>query len=524
MKRRRSDAVSASVAVVAVLAAVAFVMLPSSGSGAHAAGMHGAAFEAAAKACAGVKGAAKRVRCEASLMPNGEPVTTMGIPDLGGGPKWNGRKQNLARLTGPSGAANESFTLVAATGRAVIGGGEQDVMTFNGTTPGPTLTVHQGDLVEVRLQNKDIARGVTIHWHGVDVPGAEDGVAGVTQDAVLPGKEFVYRFVVPDTGTYWYHSHQFSVDQVGKGLIGALVVLPRDETPAPSARDLVAVMHTYGPTLTINGTDSPPPVTAAAGTTARVRFVNTDNGPVQVTASQSFRVVSIDGSDINAPTPLNNTHVLVPAGGRVDLEVDVGDANVRIGTLVGPTMVIGPNADAGAPPLSAASAFDALSYGSPVVTADVQRAMAKPQRSFNYTIGQREGYLDGKKGNWFTINGRIVPQVPQFIVHPGDTVEWRMSNTSLVPHPMHLHGQHWLVVSRNGVPSTGSPWWVDSLEVNPGEKYVLRMIADNPGVWMFHCHNLPHAGSGLMTMLTYDTVRTPYVMGKAGPGLINHPE
>ena len=511
---------------MAVLAAVAFVMLPSSGSGAHAAGMHGAAFEAASKACSGLKNENRRVRCEASLMPNGEPITTMGIPDLGGGPTSKARKTNLARLTAPGGAPDDSFTLVAATGRAVIGGSEQDVMTFNGVTPGPTLTVHQGDLVEVKLVNQDIARGVTIHWHGVDVPGAADGVAGVTQDAVLPGKSFVYRFVVPDTGTYWYHSHQFSVDQVGKGLIGALVVLPRDGSTeqADRGQDLVAVMHTYGPTLTINGTTTPSPVVVATGTTARVRFVNTDNGPAQVTASQPFRVVSIDGSDVNAPTPLSNTYVVVPAGGRVDLEVDVGAGNVRVGMLPGPSIVLGPDPVAGAPPLAATVAFDALGYGTPIVTPDVTRAMAKPQRTFTYRIGQREGYLDGKKGNWFTINGRIVPQVPQFIVHPGDTVEWNMSNTSLVPHPMHLHGQHWLVVSRNGVPSTGSPWWVDSLEVNPGERYVLRMIADNPGVWMFHCHNLPHASSGLMTVLTYDTVKTPYDIGKAGPGLINHPE
>ncbi|MBI1350083.1 MAG: multicopper oxidase domain-containing protein [Actinomycetales bacterium] len=450
----------------------------------------------------------------------------MGVPDLGGGPKASGRRVSLASLTGPAGQPDTSFTLEAATGRALIGGIDQDVMTFNGVTPGPTLTVHQGDLVEVRLINRDITRGVTIHWHGVDVPGGEDGVAGVTQDAVLPGDDFVYRFVVPDTGTYWYHSHQFSVDEVGKGLVGALVVLPREApaAPPPPASDTVAVVHTYGPAITINGSTGPPPLAVPAGGTARVRFVNTDNGPVTVTASQPFRVASIDGSDVHAPSNLSDTYVLVAAGGRADLDVDIGEANVRVGLLTGPSLVIGPNPSTGAPPLAATRAFDALTYGTPDVTPEVTLATSRPQRTFDYRVGLRFGYLDGKRGNWFTINGRIIPQQPVFIVHPGDVVEWRMSNTSLVPHPMHLHGQHWLVVSRNGVPSTGSPWWVDSLEVDPGERYVLRMIADNPGVWMFHCHNLPHANSGLMTVLAYDNVRSPYLMGRVSSGLINHPE
>ena len=93
--------------------------------------------------------------------------------------------------------------------------------------PGPELRVHQGDLVEATLVNKDISEGVSIHWHGVDLPNAEDGVSGVTQDTVRPGGSYVYRFRAPYAGTYWYHSHQHSAEQVERGLYGALVVLPR---------------------------------------------------------------------------------------------------------------------------------------------------------------------------------------------------------------------------------------------------------------------------------------------------------
>ncbi len=527
MEHRRAESISLGVALAVILAAVTLVALPPPGAGSTNSGSHGSAHATSpsAKACLSIRNDRLRRQCQDSLMPDGHPITSMGSPDLGGGRSAAGRQRSLRAFRGPQGQPDAAFTLVAATGRATIASTDQEVLTFNGVTPGPTLTVRQGDLVEVRLVNRDVARGVTIHWHGVDVPGAEDGVAGVTQDAVLPGDDFVYRFVVPDTGTYWYHSHQFSVDQVAQGLIGALVALPPPGSASePRGTDVVALAHTYGPALTLNGTDAPTPVQVPSGQVARVRFINTDNGPILASASQEFRVVSIDGSDVHEPTPVAGSYVLIPAGGRADLEVDVGAANVRVGLLAGPTMVLGPDPAAGAPDLSITSRFDPLAYGTPVATDAVRSVSGAPDRTFRYRIGQRTGYLDGKRGNWFTINGRIVPDVPEYVVHRGDIVEWEIANTSLVAHPMHLHGHHWLVMSRNGVPATGSPWWVDSLEINPGERYVLRMVADNPGVWMFHCHNLPHAKSGLMTVMTYDNVRTPFVMGRVRPGLVNQPE
>ncbi len=82
----------------------------------------------------------------------------------------------------------------------------------------------EGDLLEVRVHNDNVEAGVSVHWHGVDVPNAEDGVAGVTQDAIAEGEDHVYRFVVDDPGTFWYHSHQVSHTQVLRGLFGPLVV------------------------------------------------------------------------------------------------------------------------------------------------------------------------------------------------------------------------------------------------------------------------------------------------------------
>jgi FtsP/CotA-like multicopper oxidase with cupredoxin domain len=87
-----------------------------------------------------------------------------------------------------------------ASGRTIDG------LTFNGRSPGPELRVRRGQLVEVTLRNEDVDGGVSIHWHGLDVPNAEDGVAGVTQDAVLPRESYTYRFRPEQQGTFWYHA------------------------------------------------------------------------------------------------------------------------------------------------------------------------------------------------------------------------------------------------------------------------------------------------------------------------------
>jgi FtsP/CotA-like multicopper oxidase with cupredoxin domain len=106
-------------------------------------------------------------------------------------------------------------------------------------------------------------------------------------------------------------------------------------------------------------------------------------------------------------------------------------------------------------------------------------------------------------------------------VAEGDLVKMTIVNGSNAVHPMHLHGHHMLVLSRNGVPDPGSPWWTDTLEVDPGTQYVVAFRADNPGIWMDHCHNLRHAGAGLTMHLTYLSAYTPFVIG--GPAH-NEPE
>jgi FtsP/CotA-like multicopper oxidase with cupredoxin domain len=154
--------------------------------------------------------------------------------------------------------------------------------------------------------------------------------------------------------------------------------------------------------------------------------------------------------------------------------------------------------------------LDLLSYGEP---AEIGLDPGQADRDFEYRIGRRIAFLDGRPGFWWSINGHLYPDVPMYMVEEGDIVTMTISNSSGEVHPMHLHGHHAVVLSRDGEQATGSPWWVDSLDVEDGESYEIAFVADNPGIWMDHCHNLPHASEGLVTHLMYAGVTTPYVIG-----------
>ncbi|MFE6970457.1 multicopper oxidase family protein [Isoptericola sp. NPDC057653] len=476
---------------------------------------------------------------QTSRVPGQFSVTGAGASERGSGPRvtsldghegHGGQGAHTAAgvsvdtLVAPPGPADVQVTLTARAERVDIAPGVTvDAYTVNGTTPGPTVRAVQGDLVEVRFVNAGVPDGATLHWHGVDVPGAADGVAGVTQDAVPVGGSFTYRFVAEDAGTYWYHSHQVSHEQVRKGLLGALVV-----EPAPGARpaggpavarllddavDVPVVVHQYGSRRTVQGTVGDLPVELAPGRAARVRVVNTDNGTLSVWVSGApFRLLAVDGTDVHSPAEVTDQAVTVPAGGRADLLVvapaDGSAARVELGGSA--ALVLGPQGADAARTRRPATSLDPLSYGTP---APLELDPGTADRSFDYVIGRAPGFLDGKPGMHWTVNGHTYPDVPMFTVAEGDVVRMRIDNRSGEPHPMHLHGHHVVVLSRDGVPATGSPWWVDSLEVGDGEFYDVAFVADNPGIWMDHCHNLPHATEGLVAHLMYEGVTTPYLLG-----------
>src|SRR5215207_3603397 len=169
---------------------------------------------------------------QASLLPAAYSMTDMGYADYGGGPVAGSTAhaghgahpmagRGVRSLTAdPRRPADVAVTLTARKQRFLLPSGRDvDGYTLDGQSPGPVIRATAGQLVQVRLINESVPAGATLHWHGVDVPNAEDGVAGITQDAVGVGGDHVYRFVAEKAGTYWYHSHQVSHEQVRGGLL-----------------------------------------------------------------------------------------------------------------------------------------------------------------------------------------------------------------------------------------------------------------------------------------------------------------
>lgn len=429
---------------------------------------------------------------------------------------------SVADLRGPrSGEPDFRTTLTARRARVRLPSGKTvDAWTFNGRVPGPELRVRHGDLVEVTLVNADIDRGVSIHWHGVDVPNAEDGVAGVTQDAVLPGRRYIYRFRVQQTGTFWYHSHQASSEQVRRGLYGAFVILPPEPVP-PGGRDLTVVAHTFSGARTLGTSDGTDRRAIPPGTPVRLRVVNSDSHARHFALSGTpFRVLAIDGTDLNAPTLLDGETLELAGGGRYDLGFTMPRGTAQLHWLgADATLALSPDGRGVLPEPAATAEFDPSRYGSPRVTPF--DASSDFDRTFKVDIQKRFGFVNGRFGRHWAVNGKLLPRLPTQVVSEGDLVKMTFANHTGEDHPMHLHGHHMLVLSRNGEPIAGSPWWSDTLNVEPGERYEIAFRADNPGLWMDHCHNLEHAADGLVLHLAYEGVATPF---RVGGDAHNHPE
>lgn len=403
----------------------------------------------------------------------------------------------------PSNAPVREFHLTAEeTSVKLDNGRTSEAWTYNGTAPGPELRVSEGDRIVVHLKNKDIGKGVSIHWHGVVLPCSQDGVPGVTQDAVWPGETFTYTFIARHPGTYWYHSHQMSSQQAKKGLIGRLIVEPK--TPAVHYdRDYAVTMHMLNEKHVLtNGGSGGLELEAKPGETVRLRLINAFNTVQWMgVAGAPFKVVAMDGQDLNGPGELQGQWVPIGGGQRYDLSFTVPDSgrvDVYSRDTKGWSIALGKGASPGSldkkGPL-----FDITSYGTPKedgITADMP---------FDRVYDLKLGPLD--------INNKRFHEIPPITVKEGEWIKLRFEHRLGAEHPMHLHGHLFKVLTKNGKPLTGSPVYADSILLFQGDVVEVAFKADNPGLWMEHCHNLEHAAFGMTMMVNYEGVSTPYRVG-----------
>lgn len=225
----------------------------------------------------------------------------------------------------------------------------------------------------------------------------------------------------------------------------------------------------------------------------------------------SFTVVARDGQPVAGGRPLKDQLISIAPGERVDIAFtadnpgtwyleahDAGAAaasgmKVAIAYEGASQQTDQPNETAQLP------VVDLLNYGQ-----DEQGPFTLDQEyDVQYTMELGTGM--GENGVIYTINGKTFPDTPPIRVKEGDLVQVRIVNRSPTDeHPMHLHGHFFQVLSRNGKPLTGAPVIKDTLNVKPGEEYVIAFRADNPGNWVFHCHELHHAAGGMVTQVLYD--------------------
>ena len=424
-------------------------------------------------------------------------------------------------------APGATFKLEAATAKAAIVGAPHpatDVWCYNGRVPGPELRVRQGERVRIAVHNA-LGEDTTVHWHGVRVPNAMDGVPHLTQEPIAPGKEFLYEFDAADAGTFWYHPHARSHEQVERGLAGAFVVedrkapdVDRDVTwvlddwrltrQARISPDFLSAFDTthagrLGNTVTVNGAILER-FEVRAGERLRLRLLNVANARTFGLQFEGHRpwIVAYDGHPVEPHEPAGGT-VVVGSSQRVDLVLDAGGAPgashvVRDVYYPRQAYRLLELAYRDETPLKrdAREAPPALA-ANPLPEPDLDRASTHELR-----IGGGAMSAERVSGGAWAINGKAGGHEhhrhePLFAVKRGTTVAIDFRNETMWPHPMHLHGHAFRVLSRNGIANARREWR-DTVLLERREAARIAFVADNPGDWMLHCHVLEHQATGMM--------------------------
>ncbi|MGF1594418.1 MAG: multicopper oxidase family protein [Kiloniellaceae bacterium] len=438
--------------------------------------------------------------------------------------------------------STEPRLLTAAPGEAQLleaGRPKTRVWAYDGTTPGPLLRVRQGEEVNVRLVN-NLPQPTTLHWHGIRIDNAMDGVPHLTQHAVQPGESFDYRFTVPDAGTFWYHPHDRSWEQVARGLYGLLVV---DEAlPYAVDQDVAIVADDWrldddgqideasfghmmdwshagrlGNTLTLNGHDLLD-IPVVSGERLRLRLCNTCNARVLELRLEDHEVwlIALDGQPV-APRTLDDGYLRLAPGERADLFVHLSgepgssaalaevsrDQRLVAGRLsYHPTAMLARSRRLAEPPPPLPA--NPLAADLDLVDALAVELLMEGGAMGTLAQAMHEGEMKDIRtlvgaGMVWSFNGVAgMTEEPLFTAALGRTVAVDIRNDTRWPHAIHLHGHHFKIMERNGA-ATNDDAWKDTVLLDPQENARIAFVADNPGRWMIHCHMLEHQASGMTT-------------------------
>jgi FtsP/CotA-like multicopper oxidase with cupredoxin domain len=399
-----------------------------------------------------------------------------------------------------------------------------EVFAYNGSVPGPTLDVREGDHVIVHFRN-DLPEPTTVHWHGIHLPFESDGSPF---HPIKPGETHDYEFTVrPGTaGTYWYHPHPDlrTGFAIGKGLFGGIVVHAANDPLPPMPEKLIILSDNRflkdgaidfpdpmshhggideengreGPVLFVNG-HLMPTVSIRSGEVQRWRIVNGSAGRIYRIALQghTFLHVGSDGGLFEKPVEVKE--ILLTTGERVEVLVRGTDPPGAKAILEDRPY------DRYAPqtrPVDWETTRDMLTLQTtdeaPVTPVAIPATLRKitpldtAKSTAVRTVVFSQGLINGKRMDMARVDVSTIV---------GATEIWEIENIVGMDHPFHLHGFQFQVLDRDGVPEPYRTW-KDMLNIpkHTSARIIVR-YDDYPGKWMFHCHILDHEDHGMMGVL-----------------------
>ncbi|HYD58234.1 MAG TPA: multicopper oxidase family protein [Burkholderiales bacterium] len=402
-----------------------------------------------------------------------------------------------------------------------------DVWAYDGTVPGPVLRYRQGDVLRIEVENA-LPVATTVHWHGIRLPNAMDGVPEVTQKPIAAnGGRFTYEFALPDAGTFWYHPHLGSAEQVGRGLAGALIVEERD--PPKVDRELVWVLSDWrldrqaritpdflspmdsshngrvGNTVTVNGSIQEV-FSLRSGERIRLRLINASNARIYGLHFEGHApwLIAFDGHPVE-PRRLEEERVVLGPAQRADLILECNGAPGSRHRVIDDfyqrrAYRLLDLAYTNDEPLMRTMEIPARLPVNPFKRPDLNGA----ERHRIVFGGGMMGAMPSQRehrGMFWTINGRPIDEhaahaSPILQLKKDASYVLELVNDTSWHHPIHLHGHVFEVISGNRKGVAG-----DTVLIDPDSRAEIAFVADNPGDWMLHCHVLEHQATGMMALV-----------------------
>lgn len=431
-----------------------------------------------------------------------------------------------------------SASLKAQPASIDLGGPIAHTLTFNNVIPGPLIRATVGDELAITVTN-GLDHPTSVHCHGVAMRNDMDGVEPATPD-IEAGSQFTYRFLVPYPGTYWAHPHATALD-TDYGLYLPVIIDDPAEPGGYDAEWIVILddwtagigksppeiydnLHSMGqkglmtglghsallngdagnvsyPYYLINGRIPTAPSTFAAkpGQRVRVRLINAgaDTAFRVALAGHSMTVTHTDGYPV---VPTNVDALLLGMAERYDVLVTAGDGVFPLVALAEGKNALGRALLSTGSGTAPDPGFQPAQLNGRIGTVETFTATPQVDLGAGKPDISLAAHLSGSMMRYdWKINGQPYPDNSPLTIKQGQRATLTFANATMMWHPMHLHGHTFQIIKPDG--SVGAR--KDTTIVLPMREVSVTVLANNPGVWMMHCHNAYHQQAGMMTTLNY---------------------